>query len=265
MKKKIPTRTLMNYVSPLVLLVALMCSGNAYGQTNQGKIVKELLGKDSSFVVDLEKQVDTLKKALLEQNIIDSIRKEEINKYAEAHIRDTLYIVELQKQLADTITANVINAFGKECKNADEVFCSFLLEYPLYYAYNESLVSQCLERARLLGYSDKKNKYHLYYEIYEPLLNNYAKYTEDLVQAIDDVINDIKNDKNINRTREKDRFLSTLYGSRYYKVKGSGKYGQFKHIVYLDYRISRIIALFDSDKDFKIKNFQEERKKLQIK
>lgn len=230
-------------------------------QLEQCKPVEENSIEKSNDSIDQEKLIADLKSALAQMSLRDSLRNDTLRALSAKCREDSLSAAHMRRVLADTMNAHIVSAFGRQCKNADEIFCSFLLESPLYYAYNDSLVARSLEMAQLLGYSDKSSPYYFWYGIYEPLLNNYAAYTNEIVQDVKDVLEKFRKWK-LDRETEKILFQSRIDVSNYYKVKGTGTDGEFRHIVFLDYRISRILSLFDSDEAFNAKNFEREYKKL---
>ena len=174
----------------------------------------------------------------------------------------------VQQMAKQEAVMEMVKEFGESFRRDEKTFCFFLIESPLYYSCNDTLIKNALSLAKLLGYTSKSKKhpYDVYYDIYDifkPLLEHYAEYSTEIALATDDVVRHfrLKGDK-INRKEEKATFEQTLKISEYYAMKGTGKHPDLRHIVFLDYRIMRILSLFDDEKTFKPENFEKEYKKL---
>ncbi|MBQ7711336.1 MAG: hypothetical protein IJT39_05860 [Bacteroidales bacterium] len=159
-------------------------------------------------------------------------------------------------QCNKAIKSNIIDMFGQHLFDADQFFCRAVMESPLFYKYNKERVDFSLDVSKTMGYDQKNNEMFFIYSIYNNLLINYNTYNQELIDNVEAIISQFSMGV-ANREFEKNRFEDRLQKTSYYKVRGKGEYGDYKHIFYLDFQIERLRGLFESDLDFKKDNFEK--------
>ena len=216
-------------------------------------------GDSVAAILSSLSQRDTVQRLRI-QSLEDSLKSSSLR--FENMKRELDSVQQIVKQDA---VKEIVKGFGDSYRRDEETFCFFLIESPLYYSCNDTLIKHALSLANLLGYTAKE-PYYKYYDIFKPLLEHYAEYSAEIADATNDVVRHfrLKGDR-INRKEEKAEFEETLKNSKYYAMKGTGKHPELRHIVFLDYRIIKILSLFDDEKTFKPEYFEEEYNKLSIK
>ncbi len=174
--------------------------------------------------------------------IIDSL-------YKEIHLRDSI--------LGNQIVAQ----FGQHLSNAPDFFCRAVMESPLYYKFDPEAVKLSKDLSKAMGYDKKINKWNFVYNVYKDLLENYGVFNEELIKITTIIIEQFSVGKP-NREFERERFEDRLLSSKYYKIRGKGENGKYRHIFYLDYRIEQIRDLFKTDFNFRKEKFMEIRDAL---
>lgn len=166
-------------------------------------------------------------------------------------------------RLNNIITGQIVGTFGKRISEstANNFFCFSVMESPLYYNYDKHRVEQSLNTAKAMGYDMPEHKFNWIYNIYYDLLKNYEVYNRELIQNINKIIEQFSY-VTPNREMEKQRFEDRLATSKYYKTRGKGKYGTYRHIFYLDFQIEQVRELFKSNANFKKEKFLEVRDAL---
>ena len=145
-------------------------------------------------------------------------------------------------------------------------FCRAVMELPLFSRYDQDNISFSLEMAKTMGYSNKKNQYNWIYAIYSESLKNYETYNKETIKILDLFINKFdepnKPVRNIAREMFENKFKDCSY-IKYLKKYEKDEYYKFRHIYYLDYTISDIKKLFESDDTFTKENFIKLRERLE--
>lgn len=182
----------------------------------------------------------------------------------------SLLVDSLEMELQNREISNlIIQHFSNRIKKAssNDFLCRAIMETSLFSIYDAGMVAQSLALAKALGYDSKNHKSNYVFDIYYVLLINYPIYCQELSDNIGQVINQFSKGS-INREFEKERFEDRLKGSEYYKVRGSGKFKEARHIYWLDLKIKEVRELFEDDKNFTEANFikaQEVFKKIKSK
>lgn len=148
-------------------------------------------------------------------------------------------------------------------------FYRAIMESPLYYPYSPSNVWHSFQMARLMGFDNPAHKDYHVYKIYADLLQNYQIYNQELVDLINKIIQQLEY-FDVNRELAGRYFEGDISRTQYYKIRGKDiniggkgkKYGEFRHIYYLDHVIAGIREIFAKDSMFSKKNFEIIRDKL---
>lgn len=216
----------------------------------------------------IEKRIQSLNDSIerLNKTIIQLQKRQQallrqhpaISKYKEDSLQR-----EIQRR-DKAITDQIVTTFGRHVirNSASNYFCFTVMEYPLFYNYDKLRIERSLYTAKTMGYDNASNKdFYWIYNIYYDLLLNYESYNKELINNINAIIDQFEYGKP-NREFECERFEDRLKESEYYKVRGKGEYGTYRHIFYLDFQIEEVRKLFKSNADFKKAKFVEIRDAL---
>lgn len=213
------------------------------------KILEDSLVILNDSVAKLNATIEEYKKSEKVKGQVDNSLLKIDSLYKEIHLRDSI--------LSNQIVAH----FGQHLSNAPDFFCRAVMESPLYYKFDPEAVKLSKDLSKAMGYDNKINKWNFVYNVYKDLLENYSVFNEELINITTIIIEQFSAGKP-NREFERERFEDRLLSSKYYKIRGKGENGKYRHIFYLDYRIEQIRDLFKTDASFKKSKFIEIRDAL---
>lgn len=173
----------------------------------------------------------------------------------------------LLEKLNQALSDSVISTFSKsfhDYYDANAFFCRAVLESPLFCKYDSTKIRLSVETALAMGYDLKNHPYHKLYTTYYDLLINYGTYYQELIGNIGEIVDQfVAFGNSLDKEFERKRFEDRLKNSAYYQIKDvvpkglDKRYGELRHIFYLDFQIERVRALFKTDESFTKKNFEE--------
>lgn len=208
------------------------------------KILKDSLVILNDSVANLNATIEEYKKSVQVKEQVNNYQLKIDSLYKEIHLRDSM------------LSNQIVAYFGQHLSNAPDFFCRAVMESPLYYKFDPEAVKLSKDLSKAMGYDNKKNKWNFVYNVYKDLLENYSVFNEELINITTIIIEQFSAGKP-NREFERERFEDRLLSSKYYKIRGKGENGKYRHIFYLDYKIEQIRNLFKTDANFKKSKFIE--------
>ena len=213
------------------------------------KILEDSLLILNDSIVKLNATIEEYKKSEQIKGQVNNSQLKIDSLYKEIHLRDSI------------LSNQIVVHFGQHLSNAPDFFCRAVMESPLYYKFDPEAVKLSKDLSKAMGYDNKMNKWNFVYNVYKDLLENYSVFNEELINITTIIIEQFSAGKP-NREFERERFEDRLLSSKYYKIRGKGENGKYRHIFYLDYRIEQIRDLFKTDANFRKTKFVEIRDAL---
>lgn len=259
----------------LIFLIATCLTISLWGQTND-TVVQQGEEKTPSIQDELWDRIteQTLQLASKEKTIIrlkedsvamqvDITQKKGRIEELEREIAEANKAAEKSKKEYETIKQAVLSK--------DAVLYKQCLLYPLERRYNPALIADALSTVNVFaGLGQMSDKFEEYRNTYQPLLNQYEQYNQQLLAFLEGCIEyiTIREDKMGESGRvsvPKDKWLNEMNELSYYKECYIGKDNPpFKSIIYLDEIIDDFKSVIEQKGDVK-SDLQKLVKKLEPK
>lgn len=259
----------------IIFIIATCLTLGLWGQDND-TIVQKTEEKTSSIQDELWNRIEsqTLQLAAKEKTInqlkedsaamqADIIKQKERIKELEKEVAGANAAAEQSKKDFETIKQAVLSK--------DAVLYKQCLLYPLERRYNPALIADALSTVNVFaGLGQMSDKFEEYKKTYQPLLNQFEQYNQQLIDFYRNCIADVeKREEKLGEngvvSAPKDKWLNGLKALPYYQECYIGKDAPpFKSIIYLDEIIDDFMSIIEQKGDVK-SDLQKLVKKLEPK